>query len=746
MQLVHSQNIDSLEKSLKNGKIDTNRVKTYNQLFLNYEFTDTVKAFFYLREALVLSQKLSYKPGEALVYLHTGFSKEDFGDYDNALIYYIKSKNVYASFGDEFGIANCENALANIYRSKSLFPEALASYTNALNYYLKSRNQKGIGSVYNNIGSVYDAIGNYKKATEYYIKSIGFYEKINFELGVAATYCNLGVIFQSQRNYETAISYFNKSIILCQKLGQKNFEGNNYNNLGDLYEAKGDLKTALQYHLKALKIRTEISDKFGMGSTLANIGGIYSDLDSLKQALVYLDESEKIYLELESKKFYAKTILRKATVLIKTKQFPVAEKYVKTAIDIAKEIDGNDELRRAYYIATDLYEKMGNASKALTYSKMYIAIQDSVFSIENRKTITELERKYQSEKKDAEINILNKDKVLQIKEIEQSNLIKKSLLAGVLLVLLLLGVSVKAFLTKKKSNQIITLQKNEVEKQRQLADERREIAESPKSIIEEKQKEILDSIHYAKRIQQAMLTSESYFNEYLNAEYFIFYQPKDIVSGDFYWASYVKSSVANGNKNLFYLATADCTGHGVPGAFMSLLNISFLNENIIEKEIQNPAQVLIAQRKQIIKALNPSGTENSKDGMDCVLCAFDFNDYTLEFAAANNPLWLIRNNELIEHKANKMPVGKGEDNDKDFTCKKIELQKGDMIYTFTDGYADQFGGPRGKKFMYKRLHKLLLENHQLPIQEQRELFSKTINDWKGDNEQVDDILLIGIRV
>lgn len=317
------------------------------------------------------------------------------------------------------------------------------------------------------------------------------------------------------------------------------------------------------------------------------------------------------------------------------------------------------------------------------------------------------------------------------------------------LVLLLLGVSIRAFLNKKKSNDIITRQKSEVEKQKQLADERREI-------VEEKQKEILDSITYARRIQQAMLTSESYFKEHFKAEYFIFYQPKDIVSGDFYW------SVAQHNK--FYIATADCTGHGVPGAFMSLLNISFLNENINERGISNPANVLTEQRKKIIKALNPTGTENSKDGMDCVLCAFDLQNNILEFAAANNPVWIVRklaadtpdssvtsrasvtDAELIEFKPDKMPVGKGEDNARDFTHQSVQLQKGDLVYTFTDGFADQFGGPKGKKFMYRQLKQLLLDHCHLPLAQQRELIANTINAWKGSNEQVDDMLLIGVRI
>jgi serine phosphatase RsbU (regulator of sigma subunit) len=196
---------------------------------------------------------------------------------------------------------------------------------------------------------------------------------------------------------------------------------------------------------------------------------------------------------------------------------------------------------------------------------------------------------------------------------------------------------------------------------------------------------------------------------------------------------------------LFFIATADCTGHGVPGAFMSLLNINFLRKNIIERGVIDPAKVLDEQRKDIIQALNPRGDENSKDGMDCVLCCYDLKNGKLNMAAANNPLWLVRNGELISFKGDKMPVGMHAEALIPFEQKEIELQKGDVIYTFTDGFADQFGGPKGKKFKYQQLEELILSNSHLPMTEQRDLLSHTLNNWKGDNEQIDDILVIGMK-
>lgn len=228
-------------------------------------------------------------------------------------------------------------------------------------------------------------------------------------------------------------------------------------------------------------------------------------------------------------------------------------------------------------------------------------------------------------------------------------------------------------------------------------------------------------------------------------QFFILYKPKDIVSGDFYYALSHKHQ--GSKKEIFYMSAADCTGHGVPGALMSMMAVSKLNESIIEKNLIHPNEILDSVRKGIIASLNPEGSEEeSKDGMDCVLCAFDFEDMKMEFAAANNPLWVVRNGEFIVFQPDKMPVGKSPKEDSAFTLQTFDLKKGDIIYMFTDGYADQFGGEKGKKFKYKQLQDLLLANCSKSMEQQKQILDKTINDWRGNLEQVDDILLIGVKI
>ncbi|HEY4798758.1 MAG TPA: SpoIIE family protein phosphatase [Bacteroidia bacterium] len=229
------------------------------------------------------------------------------------------------------------------------------------------------------------------------------------------------------------------------------------------------------------------------------------------------------------------------------------------------------------------------------------------------------------------------------------------------------------------------------------------------------------------------------------SNFFILYKPKDIVSGDFYHALAFKP--AGHPTELFFVCTADCTGHGVPGALMSMMGISYLNEAIVGKKIIHPNEILDDMRRGIIASLNPEGSEEEgKDGMDGVLCAYDFENMKMEFSMANNPLLLLRDNKITEYKPDKMPVGKYGDIMKPFSLHQVDLKKNDIVYTFSDGFADQFGGPQGKKFKQKHLMEVLLNNSVFPMHEQRNNLEKVFDEWKGEHEQIDDVLVIGIRI
>ncbi|MBL7911952.1 MAG: SpoIIE family protein phosphatase [Bacteroidia bacterium] len=272
--------------------------------------------------------------------------------------------------------------------------------------------------------------------------------------------------------------------------------------------------------------------------------------------------------------------------------------------------------------------------------------------------------------------------------------------------------------------------------------ERTEEVMKQKDLIEEKQKEIVDSIHYARRIQTTILPGNEYLGKNL-PDFFVLFKPQSIVSGDFYWATRVVKKVDDkvvGER--FYLAVCDSTGHGVPGAFMSILNISFLNEAINEKQIEAPNEILDYVRKRLIKNLSHEG---GQDGMDGTVICFDKMKNTITYASAHNAPIMVRDKSIIELKADKMPIGKGIKTEP-FTLHEIDHKKGDTIYFYTDGFADQFGGPKGKKFKYKTLNALLLENSELPLNEQAEMLLNAFTDWKGQLEQIDDVCVFAVRL
>jgi serine phosphatase RsbU (regulator of sigma subunit) len=419
-------------------------------------------------------------------------------------------------------------------------------------------------------------------------------------------------------------------------------------------------------------------------------------------------------------------------------------------LSITKETDWNNIIDKVAYLTKNSNSKEVKVSRA-DLQKMLGAYSD--LELEKRKkdsTIKQIEDSLQrriqmfnakmveyrkiedrieeNKAKIKEQELLMKDQMNQI----STQTIKIGQQTQVIIIIFSLGFislifllfAIRSNIQRKKANQLLFEQKKEVENQKQLVDE--------------KQKEIVDSINYARRIQTALMAHDKLLSKHL-PEHFVLFRPKDIVAGDFYWAT----STPGG----FMYVTGDCTGHGVPGAFMSLLNISKLNETINQKNITRPDLVFNDIRNEITRALNPEdSTEDSKDGMDAVLCKLDLRGMKLQYAAANNSFYVIRNKEVIVCKADKMHVGKAFNTTGLFTYCEMDLQKGDCIYTFSDGYSDQFGGPNRKRFKSVQLKELLLNIAEKPMIEQKNILNDKFESWKGNIEQIDDVLVIGVRV
>ena len=350
--------------------------------------------------------------------------------------------------------------------------------------------------------------------------------------------------------------------------------------------------------------------------------------------------------------------------------------------------------------------------------QLFSDLKDSTYNEQNSRQINEMSAKYEFDKKELMIDSLEKDKKLSDEKSAQD---KKFKIFMILFCLIVAGFSIVLFrgnIQKKKANNSLSLAYKEIEVQN---------------------KDITDSINYAKQIQRARLSNPSIILNHL-PEAFGLYKPKDVVSGDFYW-------FAEHENGKLLLAAADCTGHGIPGAFMSLIGIDELNHAALEKRIDDASAILSSVNKGVKKALRQNEKDSmSRDGMDVALCIFDLKNKKLEYAAANRPLYYIRDNQLHEIAPTKAAIGGTTDNDQVFKNHTLDLKKNDMIYVFTDGFADQFGGPDGKKFMTKRFKDLLLSIHNRPAAEQEAFLENTLTEWRNNISQVDDILVMGIRI
>jgi serine phosphatase RsbU (regulator of sigma subunit) len=726
LQISFAQNkiiIDSLKNILQLPQHDTSRIKILYELVK--KVSDRKIWPVYNQDMLKLTQS-NLKKSDAKSTLHT---------------FYLK---YYASALNNVGfLAYLEGDV----------PKSLENYYSALKIQENLKYEKEIATSLNNIASVYNFQGEYDRALEYYIRSLEIRKKLHDKIGITKCLNNISLIYLNSKNLIKAEEYSELALKAEEEIEEKVGISYTYNNLGVINEQLGDTIKALDYFFKAYKIEPRDS------RTLINIATIYYKKDSLQKAYDYCFKGLQIAKE------GLPVNLRNGAQLLKAiykKQQKPAEALEMYELFIKMRDSINNDENKKLSIKTQFqydYEKKELLIKAEQDKKDFEA------SEEKKRTQLQFEFEQQqqtlkSEKEKRELAFNENLKRIKLKEdfdkkktaakaeqdkidIEnrehdkQQRFIIFSIAGGLLLVAVFAVFMYRRFKITQKQKYIIELQKEEVTRQKTIVEEQKQVVEEQKHLVEEHQKEIIDSINYAERIQRSFIATKEILNENLN-DYFVFFKPKDIVSGDFYWASKL-------NNGYFALVTADSTGHGVPGAIMSLLNVTSL-EKAIETHTQ-PEDILNATRKTIIERLKKDGSaEGGKDGMDASLTVYDFTYNKLTISAANNPVWIVRGAETIEIKPDKMPVGKHDKQAISFTQQEIDLQTGDVIYTLTDGFPDQFGGEKGKKFMSKNLRELLAANAHLPMQEQKALLEKTFKNWVGNLEQVDDVTLIGVRV
>lgn len=729
--------------------------------------------------------------GLTKTYDNVGITYAMLGKFPEAIHYFSKSLSLFKDLSERSddqlqifgrkGMAQSHVKLGVVYWNLGDFDSATINYSHSLTIYEDLGDQQGVFTSLNNIGNVHSYKGDYAKAIDSYLKALKIAEELNNSREIFQCYNNIGLIHEKQKNNEQAMSYFDKALKIAKENKDKRGISLSYGNIGQVLHEEKQFNAAIENYLKALEIEEELGDINRLAALYSNLGNTYKDINDYKKTEEYYRKTLEIDLETGNKNGIANSysnlaILKnqiadslKGSLAKKRQHLREAIQYAKKSLEIAKEIEAYPIINDASKALMLANKKLGNASEAFKYAEIYISSRDTMFSAEKTSAIANAEKMFEAEKKQLQIDKLNKERQLQQAQIKQQRYINWSVIVGIIMITIFSIIIVGRLRITRKQKRIIENQKEEVDNKNALLEQQNEeiktqneIVTKQKERIEEQQQKIADSINYALKIQKAVLPSNQYAQKVLN-NHFILFMPHSTVSGDFYWMTRI------GEWSI--VAVADCTGHGVPGAFMSMLGVSFLNEIVRKNEIVQPAEILNELRKYVISALKQTASNNEslienelyggqlKDGMDISVLAINKEENKAMWAGAYNPLWIIRNSkkgnlhgdidDIVEYKADKMPVAIHVIMNP-FTNHEFELHKGDKLYMFSDGFPDQFGGSNAKKFMRKRFKKLIAESAHLCMEDQGGKLQMVFNEWINNNgdphDQVDDVTVLGIEV
>jgi serine phosphatase RsbU (regulator of sigma subunit)/pterin-4a-carbinolamine dehydratase len=563
------------------------------------------------------------------------------------------------------------------------------------------------------LSHLYSTLFDYKTSLDFANRAQSLSLKSKDSLRIADSYYNLSGIYYTLKNFNESLSNAKRAAEIYKKLNHKDKIGLTYNTLAINYEYLDDFNKADSFYILTLKEFKNHGDENDLGLFYMNYADFISKQNRNQESNMYFKKALDIFFKIQSKDLIANAYGLMSDAEFRQNNCKQALDLGLKSMELFAEIGDLYNLTETYSSLSNYYNCLGNIQAAYDYLIKSNTLKDSILGDENIKMIANLQIAHESDQKEKEIKLLNSEKALKDIQLSKNKTTIVIFASGFLIVLVLSFIAFNQLKQRKKANKL----------------------------VEKKHKEITDSINYAERIQRSFLASKELLDENLG-DYFVFFKPKDIVSGDFYWAG-------NLNDGNFALCCADSTGHGVPGAIMSILNISSL-EKSIEHETE-AHEIFNATRKIIVERLKKDGSPlGGRDGMDGSLLIFNKEKTKLSFSSANNPIFIIRNKKIIEFKPDKMPIGKHDKENESFTLQSTDLQLGDLVYTLTDGFADQFGRvenpKKEKKYMIKNLKSFLLKISNLPMEQQKQNLNDEFEKWKGDLEQVDDVCIVGIRI
>ena len=635
-------------------------------------------------------------------------------------------------------VAEGNNNMGVIYDNLGDESKALTFYREGLKMREEIGDKHGIAESLNNIAFLSEKQGDVPQALEYHHKALKIQEEINDEDGISISLNNIATIYEYQDDIPKALEYYQKSLQIGENRHNKDQMATALNNIGSLYhnQAKQNrqmrqavtdslLNRSMEYYTRSLKLFQELNDKRLIATLYQNIGTIYNDWKNLPVALDYFRKSLVLSMETKDKRGVANSYYYIGGIYLDKKEYREALNYEQQALDLSKELGIPKDIRNIAMILSEIYQTLNNWSDAFKMQELYYSMRDSITNEVTRKASLRQQFQYEYDKKESLLKAeQEKERAIAEEKSRRQKIIIWSSGGGLILVLVFAGLILRSLRITRKQKQIIEIKNRETESQ--------------KKIIEEKNKDITDSINYAKRIQQAKLPDlKEIYSAFPNS--FILFKPKDIVSGDFYFFRKKDDAV--------FISAADCTGHGVPGAFVSLIGSEKLEDAVFLSS--DTSEILKHLNIGVKNSLHQFGSdESTRDGMDIAICSVDLADGTVKYAGANRPFWFIRKGRTVieEIQGTKKAIGGLTEEDQGFETHILKLEGGDTFYIFSDGYADTFNGAEGKKLKTKKFKQILLEIQDKEMQEQGKYLDEFIEKWKAGAEQNDDILIIGVRL
>lgn len=679
--------IDSLNQVLKQTNEDTSRIKIYFQIASTYMRASDPRGTEYLENIKTWAEK-----------------------------------NEHAIF-----LAQYHNLMGRWYKSKGITKQAVESFEQELKIQEQLNDSIGMASCYNNLGTMLTDQGYYNRALNYHLDALKVREKLKDERGLANSYHNIGMIYDNQKKYDDALENYFRSLALKEKVGDKGGAANTLSNISLIFIEKQLFDSSLIFSNKALENYAILGDSSSIYIINTNIAFAYQGKKEYNKAIKAFQNSLAFSRRAGSVSIESYCYQGLGDTYKGKNEFPQAISFYHKALRLFKEMQASKEVSLVYKGLSECYQLTGEPQKAYDYLNMFQQLNDTLLLENNEKIVAEMQEKYESTQKQQENALLREQG--KIKDLQRNVFIG---IGGLLTILAFF--MYKNIRDKQKANKALH-EKNEI------ISEQKDAIEVQRDAIEKQKNNIIDSIKYAKRIQESFLVSKEHiYSKFEDA--FVLYKPRDIVSGDFYW-------FAEKNGKLL-LAAVDCTGHGVPGALMSMLGNRLLNEIVhIQGEVI-PGKILEKLHLGVVHDLQQSIDSPSQDGMDMFICAVDQKNGSIEYAGAVNPAILVENGELIQLKSTFLSIGGVRQNEtshhRTYETISRPLVKNSTIYMFSDGYIDQFNGKIMKKFGSSNLKKFVEANHSYPLQEQMIKFDENIENWRENYRQMDDILMMGIKI